>query len=130
MIPRTGGRKARSANVGQMNGEELAEVHAAGLFLYRGEDISIKMDDLFDEPLAVNIAQLRERCERLPAVHYADRERVGIGLRRGREGKRQERVLVSLFKNMIGRVNSRLLPSVSHPIFFPVGPNQISPSRK
>ncbi len=57
------------------------------------------MNDLFDEPLAVNIAQLRERCERLPAVDYADRQTVGIGLRRGREGKRQERVLVVLFKN-------------------------------
>ena len=57
------------------------------------------MDDIFDEPFAVNSAQLRERCERLPAVHYADRETVGIGLRRGREGKRQERVLVVLFKN-------------------------------
>ena len=42
---------------------------------------------------------LRERCERLPAVDYADRQTVGIGLRRGREGKRQERVLVVLFKN-------------------------------
>jgi hypothetical protein len=29
------------------------------------------MDDLFDDPLAVNIARLRERCERLPAVHCA-----------------------------------------------------------
>jgi hypothetical protein len=53
----------------------------------------------FDEPLAVNIGQLRERCERLPAVRYADWETVGIGLRRGREGKRQERVLVALFKS-------------------------------
>jgi hypothetical protein len=89
-------------------GKRLAEVHATGLFLYRGEDISIKMNDLFDAPLAVNIAQLRERCKRLPAVHYADRETVGIGLRRGREGKRQERVLVVLLRTMMGRVNSRL----------------------
>jgi hypothetical protein len=89
-------------------GKSLAEVHAADLFLYRGEDISIKMDDLFDELPAVNIAQLRERFERLPAVHYADRETVGIGLRRGREGKRQERVLVVLLGMTMGRVNSRL----------------------
>jgi hypothetical protein len=54
-------------------GKRLAEVHAAGLFLYRGEDISIKMDDLFDEPLAVNIAQLRERCERFINVTAVSR---------------------------------------------------------
>ena len=48
------------------------------------------MDDLLDEPLAVNIAQLRERCERLLTVHHADRETVGIGLLRGREGERKE----------------------------------------
>jgi hypothetical protein len=54
------------------------------------------MDDLLDEPLAVNIAQLRKRRERLPAVHNADRETVGIGLRRGREGKRKEGILVVL----------------------------------
>lgn len=47
----------------------------------------------------LSILRSCESGERLPAVHYADRETVGIGLRRGREGKRQERVLVVLLKN-------------------------------
>jgi hypothetical protein len=68
----------------------------------------------FDEPLAVNIGQLREHCERLPAVHYADWETVGIGLRRGREGKRQERVLVALFKNDDGAGEFAALAVRSH----------------
>jgi hypothetical protein len=54
-------------------GKRLTEVHTAGLFLYGGEDVGIETHDFLDEPLAVNAAQLRERCERLPAVHDADR---------------------------------------------------------
>jgi len=55
---------------GNRTGKRLAEVYAAGLFLYGCEDIGIKMDDLFDEPLAVNIAQPREA---------ANEEFLGIG---------------------------------------------------
>jgi len=75
---------------GKRTGKRLAEVYAAGLFLYGREDIGIKMDDLFDEPLAVNIAQLRERRERVLAVYHANRETVRTGLRSGREGQRKE----------------------------------------
>ncbi len=53
-------------------GTRLAEVNAAGLLLYGGEDVGVEMDHLLDEPLAINVAQLRERCERLPAVHHAN----------------------------------------------------------
>jgi hypothetical protein len=99
MILGTDGRKARPAKAGQMIRKRLAEVHAAGLFPYGGENIGVDMDDLFDEPLAVDVAQLGECGERLPAVYHADRETIRIGLRRGREGKRKERVLVVLFEN-------------------------------
>jgi hypothetical protein len=68
----------------------LAEVCAAGLFLYGHKDIAVEVADLFDEALAVDIAMLRGHCERLLAVHDPDRETIGIGLRRGREWKRQK----------------------------------------
>src|ERR1700680_1004318 len=71
-------------------GKRLAEVYAAVLFLYGHNDIAVEVADLFDEALAVDIAKLRERCERLLAVHDPDRETVRIGLRRGREWKRQQ----------------------------------------
>jgi CRP-like cAMP-binding protein len=52
MIVCTDGRKARPAQAGQTNRKRLAEVHAAGLFLYGRKGIGIKMDDLFNELLA------------------------------------------------------------------------------
>ena len=99
MIPRTDGRKARLAKAGQMKGEGASRSYAAGLFLYDSEDVGVEMRHFLDEPLAVNIPQLRERCERLPAVHRADGETIRIGLRRRREGKCEERVLIVLFEN-------------------------------
>ncbi len=80
-------------------GTRLAEVNAAGLLLYGGEDVGVEMDHLLDEPLAINVAQLRERCERLPAVHRADGETIRIGLRCRRQGECEERVLIVLFEN-------------------------------
>jgi hypothetical protein len=78
---------------------------------------------LFDDRLLSILGSWRS-LRPLPAVHYADWETVGIGLRRGREGKRQEKEYWLHFSRMMmGRVNSRLLRSVSHPIFFPVGPH-------
>jgi hypothetical protein len=77
------------------SGKRLAEVHAAGLFLYDSGGVGVEVADLLNEPLAINIAQLRERSERLPAVHDADWETIGIGLRR-RCGRRKELVLVVL----------------------------------
>jgi hypothetical protein len=41
---------------GKRIGMRLAEVYAAGLFLYGRKGIGIEMDDLFNEPLAVDIA--------------------------------------------------------------------------
>jgi hypothetical protein len=70
--------------------ERLAKIYAAGLFLYGPKDIAVEVADLFDEALAVDIAMLRGHCERLLAVHDPDRETIGIGLRRGREWKRQK----------------------------------------
>jgi hypothetical protein len=62
-------------------GKRLAEVHAAGLFLYRGKDISIKMDDLFDDPLAV----ILRGCESVanacpPSTMPSGDGRVGFGV--------------------------------------------------
>ena len=74
MIRCTHGRKARPAKVGQEKGKRLAEVHAASLFLYGDEYIGIEVHDFLDEPLAVDVAQLRKCRECLPAVDHADGE--------------------------------------------------------
>ena len=49
--------------------------------------------------LLSNIAQLRERRERLFSLNHADRQAVGVGLRSGREEKRKKRILIVLFEN-------------------------------
>jgi hypothetical protein len=77
MILCTDGRKVRPAQAGQTNEEGLVKIRMAGLFLYCTEYIGIEVDDLLDEPLAVNVAELRRvhrraslltDCTRLPLV--------------------------------------------------------------
>ena len=68
----TDGRKA--ANVGQMNGEEASRSSRGWPLSLSRRGYQLKMDDLFDDPLAVNIARLRERCER--SVPRAARHRI------------------------------------------------------
>ena len=62
----------------------------ASLFLYGDEYIGIEVHDFLDEPLAVDVAQLRKCRECLPAVDHADGETIGIWLRHCSERKRKE----------------------------------------
>ena len=75
---------------GKRIGKRLAEVYTAGLFLYGDEDIRIEVHDFLDEPLAVDVAQLRKRCECPLAVHHPNGETIRIGFRHGSERKRKE----------------------------------------
>ena len=68
-----------------MKGDRLAEIHAAGRFLYAREEVGIDVTDLLIEPQAVEIAQLRENGDRLLAGHVADRNAPSVDARGGRE---------------------------------------------
>ena len=54
--------------------ERLAEIHAAGRFLYAHEEFGIDVADLLIEPQAVEIAQLRENGNGLLAGDVTDRD--------------------------------------------------------
>ena len=63
---------------------ELAEVHAASFFLYNPQGVLFDVRDFLHQPLAVDVAQLRKRCECLLA---ANRQPIRAWLACGGEGK-------------------------------------------
>src|ERR1700730_16265737 len=99
---------------GKRIGMRLAEVYAAGLFLYGRKGIGIKMDDLFNVALAGKILR---SCESVatacfPSIMPIGR-RCGLGLEAVVRGSARNEYWLYFLRTMTGRVNSRLLPLVS-----------------
>ena len=95
----TDGRKARFAQAGQMIGKRLAEICTASLFSYGGQRVVIDVGDLFDEPFAVDVAELREARGRFLAIDDADREAISVGPLCGRERNSEKGVLIVFFQH-------------------------------